>query len=313
MIEVQISEMMEAGAHFGHQTKRWNPKMRPYLYGARSGVHIIDLQRTKELAREAFQFITDSVAAGRVVLFVGTKQQARNVIKDEATRCKMYYVNQRWMGGTLTNFKTIKNSIDKLIELETKREKNEFEGYTKRELLDIDRRIIKLEASLGGIKGLTRTPDIVYIVDAQHEKIAVREARKLHIPVVAITDSNCDPDQIDYVIPGNDDAIASIAYFTRKVADACLLGLEKREELAREQARLKKAPRPAKKPEKKARVVPGTEEVKGKGKGKKVKKTAYVARGTEAGSEEEIREGFTSAKAEKQEAKESAKETTGGS
>lgn len=232
MLEVQIEEMMEAGAHFGHQTKRWNPKMRPYLYGVRSGVHIIDLQKTKSLAQEAFEFVVKNVAQGRDILFVGTKPQARETIKVQAERCKMFYVTDRWMGGTLTNFKTIKKSIDRLIELETRREKNDFEGYTKKELLDIDRTIIKLQASLGGIKLLKSVPGLIFVVDPKQEHIAVLEAKKLGIPIVALTDSNCNPDPIDYVIPGNDDAISSVDYFAAKVAEACLLGLSKRESSA---------------------------------------------------------------------------------
>lgn len=300
MVEVNIPEMMEAGAHFGHQTKRWNPKMRPYIYGARSGVHIINLQKTKELANNALKYIVDSVASGKSVLFVGTKQQARKIIKDQAIRSSMHYVNQRWMGGTLTNFKTIKKSIDRLIDLETKREKNDFEGYTKRELLDVDRTITKLEASLGGIKTLNDVPELVFVIDPMHEKIAVRESKKLGIPIIAITDSNCDPDVIDHVIPGNDDAIASIEYFTTKIAEACLTGLEKREEIVREKSAEEQAEKPAKKQVQK-RVAKGTEETKDQ----KVK-TAYVARIAKPEFEGDAAEGF-SAKVEKAAAKVSDK------
>lgn len=231
-LDIQIEAMMEAGAHFGHQTKRWNPKMRPYIYGARSGVHIIDLQKTKSLAVEAIEFIVKNVAQGKDVLFVGTKAQARDVIKAQAERSNMFYVTDRWMGGTLTNFQTIKKGIDRLIDLETRRENNDFEGYTKKELLDIDRTIEKLQASLGGIKRLKGVPGLIFVVDPKQEHIAVKEANKLEIPIIAITDSNCDPDPIDYPIPGNDDAISSVEYFTAKVADACLAGLEKREKFA---------------------------------------------------------------------------------
>lgn len=229
MVDVQIQDMMDTGAHFGHQTKRWNPKMKPYIYGSRSGVHIIDLQKTKNLAAKAFRFVSDLVASGKSVLFVGTKPQAREIVKEEAVRAQMHYVNDRWMGGTLTNFQTIKRSIDQLIDFETRRVNNEFVGYTKKELLDIDRRIAKLEASLGGIKSLNGLPGAVFVIDPHLERISVREASVLDVPLVAITDTNCDPDPIDYVIPGNDDAISSIQYFTRKIADACLEGLEKRE------------------------------------------------------------------------------------
>lgn len=227
--EIKIEDMMEAGAHFGHQTKRWNPKMRPYLYGSRSGVHIIDLQKTKPLAEEALEFVEKTVAQGQDVLFVGTKMQARETIKVQAERCKMFYVTDRWMGGTLTNFKTIKKSIDRLIDLETRRENNDLAGYTKKERLDIDRTITKLLASLGGIKMMEDQPGVIFVVDPKLEEIAVKEAQKLGIAVVALTDSNCDPDLIDYPIPCNDDAISSIDYFAGRLADACLAGLEKRE------------------------------------------------------------------------------------
>lgn len=292
MIELNISDMMESGSHFGHQTKRWNPKMGPYLYGARSGVHIIDLQKTKSLATNAIQFIIDAVSSGKNVLYVGTKPQARNIIKEEAIRSNMHYVNQRWMGGTLTNFNTIKKSIDRLIEYTTKRENNDFQGFTKRELLDIDRDITKLEASLGGIKRLKSVPDVVFVVDPRHEKIAVREANKLGIPVLAVVDSNCDPDPIDFLIPANDDAISSIHYFTSKIADACLLGLEKREQLIRqeemESSKSKKGAKPTHR-----RVTQDISPDKNAN-------TAYVARDRQPGFEGDVSQGF-SAKVEKKE------------
>ncbi len=274
MIEVDIKEMMESGAHFGHQTKRWNPKMKPYIYGARSGVHILDLQKTKDLANEALKFVAQTVAQGASVLFVGTKPQAREVVKNEAVRCKMHFVNQRWMGGTLTNFKTIKKSIDRLIMLQTRRVNNDFEGYTKKELLDIDREVVKLEASLGGIKALVGAPGIVFVIDPNHEHIAILEAKKLGIPVVAITDSNCDPEPIDYIIPANDDAISSVEYFTKRIADAILEGYEKLEQHAREDDH--DAEGRSKGPRRK-RVAKGTEADKKGGA-----KTAYVSRGAPA-------------------------------
>ncbi len=277
MISLEIQEMMTAGAHFGHQTKRWNPRMKPYIYGIRSGVHIIDLQQTKVLAVEALGFLTDAVAKGSNVLFVGTKQQAREVVRDQSLRAKMHYVNQRWMGGTLTNFKTIKKSIDKLIDLQTRRINNDFEGYTKKELLDIDRTIEKLEGSLGGIKALTQAPDILVVIDPNLEHIAVGEAKKLGIPVVALTDTNCDPAPIDYVIPGNDDAISSIEYFATKVADAILVGLDKREQHARTDVVFDDA-NSAKKSAPRRRVAKGNEgEKKGKGT-----KSAYVSKTAQA-------------------------------
>lgn len=286
MVDVQIPEMMEAGAHFGHQTRRWNPKMKPYLYGARSGVHIIDLQKTQDLASQALKIVVDIVGKGGDVLFVGTKSQARNVVKEQAERSEMFYVNNRWMGGTLTNYQTIKNSIDRLIDYETRREGDGFEGYTKKELLDIDRTIEKLTASLGGIKKMKGVPGLLFVIDPNHEKIAISEARKLGIPVIAMVDSNCDPDPIDYVIPSNDDAISSIEYFTTKLADACLEGLEKREEEAQKAGAAEKAA--PKKPARKSRVAKG--ETTGR---------SYVAKSVkEQSAETESTEGGFSAKAE---------------
>lgn len=285
-IEVQIPEMMEAGAHFGHQTKRWNPKMRQYIYGARSGVHILNLQRTKDLANEALKIVTDLTAAGKKILFVGTKPQARNAIKDEATRCKQHYVNQRWMGGTLTNFATIKKSIDRLIDLETRRANNDFKGYNKRELLEVDRTILKLEASLGGIKKLNGTPDLVFIIDPKQEHIAVLESRKLGIPVMAITDSNCDPEPIDYVIPANDDALLSIEYFAKKIADACLAGAERFEQHVREHPSDRSDDNRRGGQRRSKRVSKGSEGGKGK--------TSYVGRSKDANEfEGDAKEGFS--------------------
>lgn len=236
MQEVSIEAMMEVGAHFGHQTRRWNPKMRPYLFGARSGIHIIDLERTYHLFRKALKLIQDVVASGKDVLFVATKQQALEVIRAEAQRCGMPYIVRRWLGGLLTNFDTISQSVGRLIDLQTRRENNDFEGYKKKELLEIDREIERLEATLGGIKKMKRMPGALFIVDPQREKIAVHEANVLGIPVIALTDSNCDPDPIDYVVPANDDSLRSIAYFTQYVANICLAGLEKRSELAKAEA-----------------------------------------------------------------------------
>lgn len=283
MSQVTIPEMMAAGAHFGHQTKRWNPKMRQYIYGARSGVHILDLQKTQKLATEALEFIKKSVASGKSILFVATKKQGRELVKEQAVRAKMHFVNERWMGGTLTNFKTIKHSIDRLIDLERRRKENDFKGYSKRELLEVDRDIIKLEASLGGIKGLNGVPDVVFIVDPNQEDIAVKEATKLNIPIVAITDSNCDPEPIDYVIPANDDAVMSISYFVQKIADACLEGLDKRDSFVRidssQTADARRAP-------KKKRVVTGTHEADSK-------KTAYVSHAAKTQFEGDAAQGYS--------------------
>lgn len=225
--------MMNAGAHFGHQTRRWNPKMSPFIYGARSGIHIIDLQQTYHLAQEAFKAAIDIIGNGGDILFIGTKPQARGIVEEEAGRAQMPFVKKRWLGGMLTNFVTIKKSVDRLIDFETRRTKEDgFKGYTKKELLGIDREIEKLKSTLGGIKNMITVPDAIFIVDSTIERIAIHEAKLLGIPVFALVDSNADPDLIDYPIPTNDDALASIHYFVSKFADACLIGLEKRQELA---------------------------------------------------------------------------------
>lgn len=234
MAEGPMKEMLEAGVHFGHQTTLWNPKMKPYIFGAKGGIHIINLQKTVPMAQAAYDFVTKTVSHGGNVLFVGTKKQAHDIVAIEATRCKMFYVNQRWLGGTLTNFQTIKGSIDRLKELERKRDTGELEGLTKKEKLWIERDIIKLTQSLGGIKDMTRPPEILFIIDPNKEKIALTEARTLGIHVTALADTNCNPDGVDYLIPGNDDATKAIALFASKVADACLAGLDKRESVLKE-------------------------------------------------------------------------------
>ncbi|OGQ06721.1 MAG: 30S ribosomal protein S2 [Deltaproteobacteria bacterium RIFCSPLOWO2_12_FULL_40_28] len=233
MVEISIQEMIEAGAHFGHQTRKWNPKMKPYLYGTRSGVHIIDLGQTFDLAKKAFNLLEEVVASGKHVLFVGTKEQAQTVIEDAATKSSMPYVTRRWMGGMLTNFSTIRRSVERMIDLETRRTNNDFAGFTKKELLGVDRAIEKLNAALGGIRNMNTIPGALFVVDPSLEDIAVHEANVLNVPVIAITDSNCNPDPIDYVIPANDDALRSIQIFTERALEACLRGLEKREALAR--------------------------------------------------------------------------------
>jgi len=203
---ISMRQLLEAGVHFGHQTKRWNPKMRPFIFGARNGIHIIDLQHTVKLFNRAYQFIVNTVAAGDPVLFVGTKKQAQEVIQEEAKRAGQYHVTNRWLGGTLTNFKTVKGSIERLRSIEKMAEDGTFERMTKKEVLGLERERVKLEKTLGGIKNMSGLPGAVFIIDPKKEHIAVEEARKLEIPIVAITDTNCDPDVIDYVIPGNDDA-----------------------------------------------------------------------------------------------------------
>ncbi len=231
MAIVGMKQLLEAGVHFGHQTRRWNPKMKPYIFGARNGIYIIDLQRTVRLFNTAYQFVVDTVATGETVLFVGTKQQARDTIQEEADRCSMYFVNQRWLGGMLTNFKTIKQRIDRLKELDAMFEDGSINRFPKKEILVLGREREKLEKNLGGIKKMTRPPGILFVVDTQREDIAVQEANRLGIPVVAVVDTNCDPDVIDYPIPGNDDAIRAIRLVTSKVADACLDGRNKLSEM----------------------------------------------------------------------------------
>jgi small subunit ribosomal protein S2 len=223
-VEVGMRELLEAGTHFGHQTTRWNPKMRPYIYGARNGIHIIDLQHTVRLFREALRFVSDTVAAGLPVLFVGTKKQAQATLEEEAARAGQFFVNNRWLGGTLTNWRTIKSTIDRLLSIEKMRGDGTFERLTKKERLRLDREATKLERNLRGIKNMPGLPGAVFVIDPKKEHIAVAEARRLEVPVVAVADTNCDPDLIDYPIPGNDDAIRAIKIYCVKVADACLLG-----------------------------------------------------------------------------------------
>jgi small subunit ribosomal protein S2 len=227
MAYITMKELLEAGVHFGHQTKRWNPKMKPYIFGARNGIYIVDLQKTVRMFRTAYDFIQDTVANGQSVLFVGTKKQARDAIYEEAHRCEMFYVHNRWLGGMLTNFQTIKKSIDRLNELNAILDNEAVSNlYIKKERMKLAKERIKLDANLGGIREMGRLPGAVFVVDPKNEAIAVREANRLGIPTVAVVDTNCDPDAIDYVIPGNDDAIRSIRLITSKIADACVDGRE---------------------------------------------------------------------------------------
>ena len=228
--EVSVKELLEAGAHFGHQVSRWNPRMRPYIFSTKGGIHIMDLDQTAAALKKACQFVVNTVALGNSVLFVGTKKQARPVIESEAKRVSQFYVNNRWLGGMLTNFKTIKASIDRMINLEKQTASPDFEKFTKKERLDIERTIAKLDSVLGGIKTMTRVPGCVFIIDPKKEEIAKKEAQRLHIPVVAMVDTNCDPLGIDYCIPANDDAIRSIQLVTKAIADSCEEGLRRRQE-----------------------------------------------------------------------------------
>jgi small subunit ribosomal protein S2 len=229
---LSMRDMMEAGVHFGHQTKRWNPKMKPYIFGARNGIHIIDLQFSVKAFKRAFDFLVKTVAEGKPVLFVGTKKQAQDVVREEAQRSSQFFVTNRWLGGTLTNFHTVKGSIERLQAIEKMGTDGTFERLTKKEVINLTREQEKLEKALGGIKAMGELPGAVFIVDVVKEHIAVSEARKLEIPIVAMVDSNCDPDLIEYAIPGNDDAIRAIRLFAAKVADGCILG----QKLARERA-----------------------------------------------------------------------------
>lgn len=224
MAIVSMKQLLEAGVHFGHQTKRWNPKMKEYIFTERNGIYIIDLQKTLKRLEEAYNFVKEKVMEGGTVLFVGTKRQAQDVVKSEALRCEMFYVNQRWLGGLLTNFKTIKKRIERLKELERMEKEGVFEVLPKKEVVKLQREKGKLERYLEGIKDMTDLPDVLFVVDPRKEKIAVTEANRLEIPVVAIVDTNCDPTPIDYPIPGNDDAIRSIKLIASLIADAVLEG-----------------------------------------------------------------------------------------
>ncbi|HSN14091.1 MAG TPA: 30S ribosomal protein S2 [Anaeromyxobacteraceae bacterium] len=221
---ISMKQLLEAGVHFGHQTKRWNPKMKPYIFGARNGIYIIDLQKTVGLARAALRFVSESVGKGGSVLFVGTKKQAQDAVREESTRSGQFSVTNRWLGGTLTNFKTVKQGIDRLKTIEKMAADGTYERLPKKEVAQLEREREKLEKNLGGIKDLTRLPSALFVIDTKKEHIAVHEANRLGIPVVAVVDTNCDPEGIDYVIPGNDDAIRSIRLFTGKIAEACIEG-----------------------------------------------------------------------------------------
>jgi small subunit ribosomal protein S2 len=240
MAVIKMKQLLEAGFHFGHRTRRWNPKMKPYIFGARNGIHIIDLQKTVRLFEEAYQFVAKTVSEGYSVLFVGTKRQSRDAVLEESERCGMFFVMNRWLGGTLTNFQTIKKSITRLKELESMKRDGTINLYKKKEILKMEKELTKLEKNLGGIKNMDDLPGAVFIVDPKRDKIAVREARRLKIPVIAIGDTNCDPDEIDFIIPGNDDAIRSIRLVCAKIADACIEGHDLVEQRLKVEAELRK-------------------------------------------------------------------------
>ena len=224
MAAIALKDLLEAGVHFGHQTKRWNPKMKQYIFGERNGIYIIDLGKTVKAFREADEFITRLAAKGDTILFVGTKRQAQDVIAEEAQRCGMYYVNERWLGGLLTNFATIQRSLGRLRDLEAMTTDGRYDTLSKKEIARNEKERRKLQKNLEGIRGMSRLPDAVFVVDTRKEKIAVDEARKLKIPVLGIVDTNCDPDEVDFVIPGNDDALRSIRLFASRIADSVMAG-----------------------------------------------------------------------------------------
>ena len=226
MATITMKELLEAGVHFGHQTKRWNPRMKEYIFGERNGIYIIDLQKTLKMFKEASKFVTDLTGQGKVILFVGTKRQAQDAIAEEANRCGMFYINQRWLGGLLTNWITVQKSVKRLQELDEMATDGRYELLTKKEVIKLERERKHLQANLAGIKNMNRLPDAIFVIDSNKEQIAVREARKLGIPVVAVVDTNCDPSEVDYVIPGNDDALRAIRLFASKIADSVAEGAQ---------------------------------------------------------------------------------------
>jgi len=221
-----MKELLEAGVHFGHQTKRWNPKMKEYIFGERNGIYIIDLQKTLKMFKDASKYVQDMAAQGKTIMFVGTKRQAQDAIAEEATRCGMFYVNQRWLGGLLTNWVTVQKSVKRLQELDDMATDGRYDLLPKKEVIKLERERKHLQANLAGIKSLKRLPDTLFVIDSNKEQIAVREARKLGIPVVAVVDTNCDPTEVDYVIPGNDDALRAIRLFAAKIADSIVEGAQ---------------------------------------------------------------------------------------
>ncbi|HEY6304118.1 MAG TPA: 30S ribosomal protein S2 [Terriglobales bacterium] len=230
MANITMKELLEAGVHFGHQTKRWNPKMKEYIFGERNGIYIIDLQKTLKMFKEASKFVQDLAAEGRIILFVGTKRQAQDAIAEEAQRCSMFYVNQRWLGGLLTNWVTVQKSVKRLKELDEMATDGRYDLLPKKEVIKLERERKHLQANLAGIKNMTRLPDAIFVIDSNKEQIAVRESRKLGIPVVAVVDTNCDPSEVDYVIPGNDDALRAIRLFTSKISESIAEGVHARDD-----------------------------------------------------------------------------------
>jgi small subunit ribosomal protein S2 len=240
-----MKELLEAGVHFGHQTKRWNPKMKEFIFGERNGIYIIDLQKTLKMFKEASKFVQDLAAEGRIVLFVGTKRQAQDAIAEEAQRCGMFYVNQRWLGGLLTNWVTVQKSVKRLKELDEMATDGRYDLLPKKEVIKLERERKHLQANLAGIKNMTRLPDAIFVIDSNKEQIAVREARKLGIPVVAVVDTNCDPSEVDYVIPGNDDALRAIRLFASKISESIAEGVHARDDKQMADIQAASEPEPA--------------------------------------------------------------------
>ncbi len=224
MSQITMKELLEAGVHFGHQTRHWNPKMKDFIFGERNNIHIIDLQKTLKQFKEALQFVTEQASLGKSILFVGTKRQAQEAVEEEAKRCDMYYINHRWLGGLLTNWVTVQKSLDRFKELQRLADEEGYEGRSKKEISRLERERKALNANIAGIQDMPGRPDMIFIIDTRKEEIAVHEARKLNIPIIAVVDTNSDPDMVDYVVPGNDDALRSIWLYTKKVADAVLEG-----------------------------------------------------------------------------------------
>jgi small subunit ribosomal protein S2 len=246
---IAVKDLLEAGVHFGHQTKRWNPKMKEYIFGERNGIYILDLSKTARLFEHAEQFVTSLAAEGRTALFVGTKRQAKEAIAEEAQRCGMFYVNERWLGGLLTNFTTIQRSLARLRDLEAMSTDGRYETLSKKEVARLEKEKRKLQKNLDGIRAMSRLPDVLFVVDTKHEQIAVDEARKLKIPVIGIVDTNCDPDEVEFPVPGNDDALRSIKLFASRIADAINEGRGTRDATGHDAEATgeddKRAPRPA--------------------------------------------------------------------
>jgi small subunit ribosomal protein S2 len=252
-----MKELLEAGVHFGHQTKRWNPRMKEYIFGERNGIYIIDLQKTLKMFKEASKFVQELAAEGRIILFVGTKRQAQDAIAEEATRCSMFYVNQRWLGGLLTNWVTVQKSVKRLKELDEMATDGRYDLLPKKEVIKLERERKHLQANLAGIKNMTRLPDAIFVIDSNKEQIAVRESRKLGIPVVAVVDTNCDPSEVDYVIPGNDDALRAIRLFTSKISESIAEGVHARDD--KQMADIQAVAEPA--PAEEAAAAPAAEEL----------------------------------------------------